>query len=466
MYASEQFDIVISDYALGDGTAFDVLNTVKNTPTIIVTGAGDEELAVKVWRAGAYDYLIKDSDRHYLKALPVTVENVIRHRKMEEKVQLLSGAIMSTADSVYITDMENKISFVNKAFCETYGYEEQEVIGKDSNILWIGKFQHKGTRSVFQIVSSAWEVGFYHKRKDGSIFPVSLSRSIIKDSAGNEVAVVGVVRDISDRIAMEEELQTANQKLERRSHLKSELAVAVSEELKTLIDEVENIISDAASDKADAGLKENLESARKNIDNAKEIISDFLEISNIDTNKVKMETAELDLRSVVAEVIETLSTLADDKDIELESSLPDSEFVVNADRDKITQVLTNLISNSINSVPQINHINVRAEDRGDEITIQVEDDGSTIESGQMSKLFNRFDQIKTQLRDGREELSLALPIARELVEMHGGWIWAEGRDGRGNSFCFTLPKSNLQPAASTNKKLQKTTNSNRYTAPR
>jgi signal transduction histidine kinase len=65
----------------------------------------------------------------------------------------------------------------------------------------------------------------------------------------------------------------------------------------------------------------------------------------------------------------------------------------------------------------------------------------------MNRIFNRFDQIKTQLRAGREDLSLALPMARELVEMHGGWIWAESRDGRGNSFCFTLPKSCVQPAA-------------------
>ena len=450
MLGSEQFDVVISDYALGDGTAFDVLGAVKNTPTIIVTGAGDEELAVKAWRAGAYDYLIKDLDRHYLKALPITVENVIRHRKTEEKVQLLSGAIMSTDDSVYITDMENRIIFVNKAFCETYGYQEQEVIGKDSNILWIGKLQGKGTRSVFQIVSSAWEVGFYHKRKDGSIFPVSLSRSIIKDPCGSEVAVVGVVRNISDRILMEDELRTANQNLERRSHLKSELAVAVSEELKTLMANIENIISNAmtsAPEEISPRLKENLESAQKNIDSTKGIISDFLEVSNIDTNKIKLETTEFGLRSVVSEVVETLLPLAVEKDIELESSLPDSELVVNADRDKIAQVLTSLISNSINSVPANGHISVRAEDRGNEITVEIENDGPTIESGRMNRIFNRFDQIKTQLRAGREDLSLALPIARELVEMHGGWIWAESRDGRGNSFCFTLPKPSVQAVA-------------------
>jgi len=447
--ASEQFDVVIADYALGDGTAFDVLDVAKNTPTIIVTGTGNEEVAVKTWKAGAYDYLIKDLERNYLKALPITVENVIRHKKMKEKVQLLSGAIMSTDDSVYITDMENKIIFVNRAFCDTYGYEEQEVIGKDSNILWIGKLQHKSTRSVFQIVSSAWEVGFYHKRKNGSVFPVSLSRSIIKDPAGSEVAVVGVIRDISDRIVMEDELRTANQKLERRNRLKSELAVAVSEELKTLMAEVENIISNAVTaspEQTGAGLKENLESAKKNIDSAKGVISDFLEVSDIDTNRTKLETARLDLRSVVAEVVETLSSLASEKNIELESSMPDSELIVDADRDKITQALTSLISNSINSVPTNGHINVRLQDLGNEITVDVEDDGPTIESGHIKGIFNRFDQIRTQLRAGGEELSLALPIAKEIVELHGGWIWAEGRDGGGNNFCFTLPKTSVQPA--------------------
>ena len=448
--ASEQFDVVISDYSLGDGTAFDVLSLVKNTPTIIVTGAGNEEVAVKAWKAGAYDYLIKDIDRNYLKAVPITVENAIRHKKTEEKVQLLSGAIMSTDDSVYITDMENKIIFVNRAFCETYGYQEQEVIGKDSNILWIGKLQGKGTRSVFQIVRSAWEVGFYHKRKDGSVFPVSLSRSIIRDPAGNEVAVVGVVRDISDRILMEDQLRTANQKLERRNQLKSELAVAVSEELMTLMAEAENIISSintAAPRKISPRLKENLELAQKNIDSVKGIISDFLDVSNIDANKVKLETTELGLRSVVSEVVETLLPLAAERNIELESSVPDSELVINADRDRIKQVLTNLISNSINSVPANGHISVRAEDLGHEITVEVQDDGPTIKSGEINRLFNRFDQIRKQLRAGREELTLALPIAKELVEMHGGWIWAESRDDRGNSFCFTLPKSNVQPAA-------------------
>ncbi len=215
---SNQFDIVITDHELGDGTAFEILKSVKNIPVIIVTGAGDEDTAIKAWKAGAYDYLIKDLDQNYLKAITITVENAIKHKMIEKKLQLLSGTIMSTDDSVYITNMQGNIIFVNKAFCNTYGYKEEDILGENSTILWIGKQQTENTRSVFQTrtVGSSWEVGFYHKRKDDSVFPISLSRSTIKDSNGNEVAIAGVSRDISERILIEDELRTENQNLKNQ----------------------------------------------------------------------------------------------------------------------------------------------------------------------------------------------------------------------------------------------------------
>ena len=217
---SERFDVVISDYLLGDGTAFDILDLVKSTPFILVTGTGDEEIAVKAWKAGAYDYLIKDLERNYLKAVPITVENTIRHKRTEEKLQLLSRAIMSTDDSVYITDMEGKIIFVNRAFCETYGYAEEEILGRNSSIFC--KETHIGTdaRNVYRDVGS-WEVGFCHRRKDSGEFPVSLSISCVKDEKGNEIALVGVARDISERIFVEDKVRTINLKLKRGNRIMS-----------------------------------------------------------------------------------------------------------------------------------------------------------------------------------------------------------------------------------------------------
>ena len=416
--SSDKFDVVIVDYMLGDGTAFDVLDLVKNTPIIFVTGAGDEEIAVEAQRAGAYDYLIKDVKRNYLKAVPITVENAVRHRKTEEEVQLLSGAIMSTDDSVYITNMENKIIFVNRAFCESYGYKKKDIVGKDGSILWIGKPQSERMRSVSQIAGSAWEVGFYHQRKDGSIFPVSLSRSIIRDSNGKEVAVVGVARDVSDRILVEDELRAANQKLEQHNQLRSELTIMFLETLRRLL-------------------------ADKHIDRVRGIISDFLDISKIDADKMKLKLAKFGLRSAVSEVVQVLSPLAAEKNIDLESFVPDSEPVIDADYDRVVQVLTNLINNAIKCTPSNGYISVQVKDIGNQIAVEVKDDGPTIRSSEIDKIFNLFAQIKEQLRSDKEDLSLGLPLAKQLVEMHGGCIWAESEDERGNIFCFTLPKFSI-----------------------
>lgn len=211
---SKVFDIVIADYMLGDGTAFDILELANETPVIFVTGVGDEEIATQAWKAGACDYLIKDPQRNYLKAVPVTIENTIKHKKTEERLQLLSHAVMSTDDSIYITDMDDKIIFVNKAFCETYGYAEEELIGKDSNILCQEGPLSADARNIYQDVNVR-EVGFYHKRKDGNKFPVSLSRSVVKDKNGNEIALVGVARNISERLSVEDKIRTLNQTLLR-----------------------------------------------------------------------------------------------------------------------------------------------------------------------------------------------------------------------------------------------------------
>lgn len=209
--SQQHVDIIIADYMLGDGTAFDILNSVKNIPVILVTGAGDEEIAINAWKNGASDYLIKDSEKNYLRMIPITLESVIRHNQTEKMLQLLSGAVMNTGDSVYITDMEDRIVFVNKAFCKTYGYSEQEVMGQNCSVFCSESPLSKDARNIFRNVDCR-EMGFYHKRKDGTKFLVSLSRSAIKDESGNAIALVGIARDISENILTEDKVRALNRK--------------------------------------------------------------------------------------------------------------------------------------------------------------------------------------------------------------------------------------------------------------
>ena len=415
---SNQFDIIITDHSLGDGTALEVLELATNTPVIVVTGAGDEETAVKAWKAGAYDYLVKDINQNYLKAIPITVENAIRHNMVEKKLQLLSGAVMSTDDSIYITDMQGKIIYVNKAFCKTYGYKEEEIVGQNGNILWIGKQQSQNTRSVFQTktVGSSWEVGFYHRRKDDSVFPVSLSRSNIKDPKGRDVAIVGVARDITERILVEDELRNESVKLKKKNNVQNEVAIMVAEAIQKLLNE-------------------------GNIETAGRVIDDYLDIKKIETDRIELNKRRFNFHSLISQAIEAFQPLAAEKKIELKNSTPSRELIVNADYDKMARVLINILSRAIKLSPKNSQINVRVNELDKELKVEIQDEGHPIERNEIHRIIYRPDLIKEQFQAGREDLILGLRIAKEFLEMHGGRIWVESSENRQNILCFTMLKS-------------------------
>ncbi len=439
--ACRKFDIVISDHDIGDGTAIDVLHFANNTPVVVVTGAGDEETAIKAWKAGAYDYLVKDLDQNYLKAIPITVENAIKHKVVEEKLQLLSGAIRSTEDSVYITNMRGEIIFVNKAFCKTYGYSEEEIVGKNSSILWIGKNQSENTRSVFQTRSagSGWEVGFYHKRKDDSIFPISLSRSTIKDANKKDVAIVGVARDISERLLVEDELRSTSLKLQKRNKVQNEIAVFATEAVQKLLTEGQ-------------------------IDKASKVICDFLDISKINAGIIELNRTSFNFVVLISQVEETLSGFAREKNVELKCSNASREIMINADYDRMAQILINLLLHAIRFSPQNNSINILVKTSGNDLTMEIHNAGCDLEHNKIHKVVNNPEWIKKQFHEEREDIALGLRIAKELIEMHGGQIWTQQLNDlsdlsrvsrssdriqkQGNAICFTIPKCNVLPCNS------------------
>lgn len=206
--AGNSFDLVITDYLLGDGTAFDVLKLLQETPAIITTGAGNEEIAVRAMHEGACDYLVKDSEGNYLKVLPITIDKAIERVNNQKQLKILSHALMSIGDSVYIADTNDNILYVNKALLDTFDYQEGEVIGKSSCVLskkcealkdncgdWEDSLDDMGMNEV------------YHIKKDGSEFPSLVSSSCIKDDSGNILAKVGVVRDITEIKEAQKKLQ-------------------------------------------------------------------------------------------------------------------------------------------------------------------------------------------------------------------------------------------------------------------
>ncbi len=135
------FDVILLDYDLGTATGLDILPCAGNTPVVFVTGGGDEEVAVEAMRRGAYDYIIKDPDRNYLKILPATIENVLKRRNAEEERRKaeealaasreeLDSIIKTVPDIIYRLDDDSRISFISDAV-RIYGYEPEDLLGAD-----------------------------------------------------------------------------------------------------------------------------------------------------------------------------------------------------------------------------------------------------------------------------------------------------------------------------------------------
>jgi DNA-binding NtrC family response regulator len=155
---SEEFDIIITDYMLGDGTAFDIFDYIIDTPIIFVTGAGDEKTAVKTMKAGAYDYLIKDPERNYLRVLSVTIENALKRKRADERLRLLESVVINANDAIVIFEARpgelpaRRILYVNKAFTKMTGYVPEELMNKTLRILHGPKTSHEELDKIQKVL--------------------------------------------------------------------------------------------------------------------------------------------------------------------------------------------------------------------------------------------------------------------------------------------------------------------------
>ncbi|MBW2108510.1 MAG: response regulator [Deltaproteobacteria bacterium] len=207
LLAKHRFDCIIADFSLHDGFALTILDSAGTVPVIATTASGDEQAAVTAMKTGAFDYLIKDPQRNYLTVLPLTVENAIKHREQAMHVQMLLQAMINISDSVYITDGEGRMVFVNKAFCKTYGYDQNEVLGRHVSFIYRedfkdGPFESGEVKEICQ------------KRKDGRLLPVALSRSVVADENGDAFCVF-VVRDLREKKRVELALKRSERRYRR-----------------------------------------------------------------------------------------------------------------------------------------------------------------------------------------------------------------------------------------------------------
>jgi signal transduction histidine kinase len=253
-------------------------------------------------------------------------------------------------------------------------------------------------------------------------------------------AYSGLEKKVGERT---HELGLANERLKELDRMKSDFVSHVSHELRTPLTAIKGSV-DLVLREVLGPLNErqthHLRRLRSNTQHLTGLINDLLDLSKIESGKIELNSARVSLGGLLHEVVEALRPIAAEKPIELALTTPEPSTLVWADRDKITQVLTNLIGNAIKFTPPRGRVMISAvSNDADWVRVSVSDTGPGIPTDEHERVFDKFYQVAQIGGSKPKGTGLGLAISKTLVELHGGKIWVESEPGRGSTFYFTLP---------------------------
>lgn len=238
------------------------------------------------------------------------------------------------------------------------------------------------------------------------------------------------------------ELGRLNQKLKEASELKSEFVSMVSHELRSslaCIDGSVKLLLDGSLGSLSDEQKEILQMSSDGVTRLVTIINDLLDMSKIEAGKMDIHLQERSLSEIVEKSAAPFKLSYKEKNLELKISLPNQDVKLQLDGNRITQVFTNLLSNSLKFTDK-GSVEIGYKDMGEYVECFVKDTGRGISKENQGKVFGRFEQFGKK-KEGKEKgTGLGLSISKKIVELHGGSLTFTSEPGQGSTFSFTIPK--------------------------
>ncbi|MGG6263998.1 hybrid sensor histidine kinase/response regulator [Leptolyngbya sp. AN03gr2] len=373
----------------------------------------------------------------------------------EEAIQLLLSAVQQSRDSIVITNAHlnspgPEIVYVNPAFTEMTGYDAHEVLGKSPRMLQ-GKHTERAVldalrRNIAQGKPFHGEAINYHK--DGSEFYVEWNITPIRNNQQKITHYVAIQRDISDRKRLEKERErllsqekAARDAAEIANRSKDEFLATLSHELRTPLTPIlgwSKVLR--TQELSEDRLQQALETIEENARRQAQLVDDLLDLARIVRGKMTLNFASVSLIEVIVAALETVRLAAEAKTIQIETNLDATLSAVMGDAGRLQQVVWNLISNAIKFTPVEGRITVSLSKADRFAQIQISDTGQGINSEFLPYVFDLFRQEDSSITRQFGGLGLGLSLCRQLVEAHGGTIWAESAGiGQGATFTVQLP---------------------------
>ena len=380
-------------------------------------------------------------------------ELLVSNQQMAELIELAHDAII-------VRSPESVIISWNQGAERLYGWTEQEAFGQTSHELLQTHFPHsREVADNLLALHGQWEGQLTHSRRDGTKVIVESRQVLLRDEAGRPGAILEINRDITEREHMQREqdetranelaLRQANQRMD-------EFLGIVSHELRTPLTTIKGNVQ-LARLRLRTSLREvpanmdvlrsMMEEVQMMLDRAERqtnvqnrMVSDLLDISRLQADKLELRLIPCDLATIVLETVEDQRSATLKRALFLE--MPEGETSpVFADPDRIGQVLSNFLTNALKYSQEGRPVVVRLKKEENQVRVSVQDEGPGLTTAEQEQVWDRFYQVEgiNRQRGSSVGLGLGLHISRAIIEEHQGQIGVESTKGEGSTFWLTLP---------------------------
>ncbi len=385
----------------------------------------------------------------------IIIENLTLTTGLEQEVAArtaelegLGAIVNSSPDAILSTTPAGIITSWNPGAEQQYGYTATEAIGNDVVLLLLPPGSTEGEEVFKHLRDSGEAMSFEteHRRKDGVVFPVSVTISPIREG-GMLRGVASIARDITLRRAAEQELQAAREAALESSRLKSEFLATMSHEIRTPMNGVVGLTALLLETPLDETQKQYAQGVKGAGEALLSLINDILDFSKLEAGKVDLDVRAFDPRVLVEEVAGLLTEPAQAKNLELIAYCePDVPARLQGDSGRIRQILLNLASNAV-KFTAAGEVSIRVTTETPEaqpgatamVCFEVRDTGIGIDPSHHARLFESFSQADASTTRRYGGTGLGLAICSRLTEAMEGEIGLDSAPGEGSTFWFRIP---------------------------
>lgn len=386
-----------------------------------------------------------------------------RYRLVDITPAFAAQEIIDTmSDALFVLDQERVIRLVNPAACRTIGRPSRDLVGRRPTQGFVGR--HALAERLEAVIKEGprrdQEVNC--GPQDDTPRTYHLSSSIMQGPDGDATAAVCLVRDITERKRAEEDredliaqLRTANEKLRSIDQMKTNFITLASHELRTPLTTIKAFIELLLIKQhlPDTQRTKLMTTVNEETDRLTRLVNDLLDLARIEAGAVSWRREDLLLEPLVENVLAGMTPIFSKKDIRVAATIAPPYTGIRGERDRLIQVVTNILSNAAKFTSRGGsvHVAVLRDPSAPSVAVSVSDDGIGIRPEDLDAIFDKFHRSEDAHQTGIEGTGLGLAIAREIVEHHGGRIWASSERGKGSVFTFTLPLMNSGPDAAHNR---------------